>query len=323
MIRVKFIFVLGIISLFFSCKKEEELEEYDIKIEATNNIPLPIKADFEVFIHIDSQRNVHFINKSKNFAKVTWHFGDNTTSNEINPTHFYQNGNNKTVKLVVENKQHQKDSISIPISYRWFEYRLECEYFLTDIQNKGYTVYNIKRYGGDGKFYFSLGDKATTIPTQFIDSFFYKTYTTDQSYFYKYYSENKITMYKRYMTLNLKDFYSLTFDLGMPINFNERTFKNGLSDPEILNDTVLTLKYNNGLLELTDTKLGHSFRGYLCSKSVSNTYVFSMPNRVDIGSIKTEEITFVKNSKNVNAMRNWDGGSEIWSATLNYYGKRQ
>jgi PKD repeat protein len=321
--RFYLIFISFSIIVYSSCKKEEELEQYEIKIEASNNIPPPIKADFEVFINMDSGKYVHFINKSKNFTKVTWHFGDNTTSNEINPTHFFSNGNNKTVKLVVENKQNQKDSISIPISYRWFEYRIDCEYFLTDIKNKGYTIYNIKMYGGDGKFYFSLGDKPTTTPTQFIDSFFYKTYTTDQSYFYKYYSENNITMYKRYITLDLKDFYSLAFDLGMPINFNERTYKNGLSDPEILNDTLLTLKYNNGLLELTDTTLGHSFRGYLCSKSVSNTYVFSMPNKENTSRIETEEITFVKNNKNVNARREWNGWMEQYTTTIDYFGKRQ
>ncbi len=321
MYRLLLVFIL--MTALFSCEKKEEIEEYEIKIDATNNIPLPIKAEFEVFINIDSQANIHFINKSKNFTKARWDFGDNTTSNEINPTHIYLNGNQKTVKLVVENNQKQKDSISIPISYRWFEYYTDCEFFLTDLENKGYTVYNTKIYGGDGKFSYSLGDKPTTKPTQFIDSFFYKTYTTDQSYFYKYYTDNNITMYKKYTTLNLKDFYAITFDLGTTVNFQNRTYTNGLSDPEILNDTVLTLKYNNGLLELRDDKLGHSFRGYLRSNQSTNTYTFSMPTKKTSGRIETEEIVFSKDNKYVRAEHKWYGGMDQYTTTIDYFGNRQ
>lgn len=318
----RFLLILILMFTFFSCEKKEEMEEYEIKIDATNNIPLPIKAEFEVFINIDSQANVHFINKSKNFIKVTWHFGDNTTSNEINPTHYYfSTGNNKTVKLVVENKQHQKDSISIPITFGFVG--TSCNFFLTDLENKGYTVHNNNKiYGNDGKFSYSLGYKSTTKPIQFIDSFFYNTYTTEQCFFYTYYTVNNITTYKKHITLDLKDFYALTIDLGAPVNFYHRSYTNGLLDPEILSDTVLNLKYNNGLLELIDNKLGHSFRGYLSFASW-NTYKFSMPYKENKGLIETEEIVLYKNDKDIYAEHKWNGGFAQYTTTIDYFGKRQ
>jgi len=313
--------LLFIVFLMNSCKKEEELENYEIKIDASNNIPLKISADFEVFINIDSSNIITIKNKSKNFNKVFWDFGDNSTSTEINPKHTYTVNGEKIIKLIIENKQKQKDSLAIALGVKMFENQNQCEFFLTDIPKKGFTVYRYKYFFGDGKFYYSIGDKFSINPTQYVDSFSFDSYTTNKSYFYTYYSENKITTYKKHNTFDLKDFYSLTKDLGSSVFLYDRTFQSGSFNPIYFNDTTLKIHYNNGFVEIIDNTLEHSFKGYLSSYSTSNSYAFSMPNKVATpAGYETEIIIFTKNNNRVYLEHKWDTWSTIYQTKIQYWG---
>ena len=312
---------LFIVILMNSCKKEEDIDNYEIKIDASNNIPLKISADFEVFINLDSSRNIIIKNKSKNFNKVLWDFGDNSISTEINPKHTYTINGKKTIKLIVENAQKQKDSLAITLYDKLFENQNQCEFFLTDIPKISYTVYSYKFYGGDGKFYYSIGNTFNINPTQYVDSFSFDSYTTNKRYFYTYYSENKITTFKKHNTFDLKDFYSLTKDFGSSVSLYDRTFQSGSFDPVTFNDTILNIQYNNGFVEIKDTKLGHSFRGYLSSYSSSNSYVFSMPNKVaTLSGYETEIISFSKTSNFIYLEHNWDTWTTIYKTNIKYSG---
>ncbi|HOK08118.1 MAG TPA: PhoPQ-activated protein PqaA family protein [Candidatus Hydrogenedens sp.] len=66
-----------------------------------------IKVDFDAsnkFVSVNE--SIRFFNQSSvqsgNINKVTWDFGDGTTSESYNPTHFYQKPGNYTVTLTVE-----------------------------------------------------------------------------------------------------------------------------------------------------------------------------------------------------------------------------
>jgi len=295
------------------------MENFVIKKDASNNIPLKIVADFEVFINLDSAKTIYIKNKSKNYNKLIWDFGDNTTSHEINPKHTYTINGKKKVKLVVENEFKQKDSLVLSLYDKMFEYQNECEYFLTDISKVRFTVYRIKIYAGDGIFSYTIGDKFNINPTEYIDSFSFDTYSTKKNYFFTYYTENKVTTFKKHNTIDLRDFYSLTRDLGSSALLYDRTFSSGTFDPIKFNDTILKINYNNGFIEVVDSTLGHSFKGYLSSHSASNTFVFSMPNRLaTIGGIESESISFSKTNNYVSLKHEWYSG--IYSTNIEYFG---
>lgn len=319
--------VLAIVLFVVSCKKEEELPPYEnhsIKIDGSNNIPPKLKADFEIFINLDSGLNYQFINRSKNFSKAIWDFGDGVKSNELNPSHEYLKGGTRTIKLIIENQIKQKDSLTISYSPPFNNYQNECEFFLTDIENKGYSVFNIKIYGGDGKFSYSIGPNYVTNPIQFEEYFSFKTHTTNKTPFITYYTANKVTTYKRHYTLDLKDFYKIVPDLGSPAYFSSRYFDAYPNDIEYFNDTLLNIHFYDGYLELLDTVLGHRFGGYLSSYSTSNTYKFAMPNKEQTTSgLEMISITISKTNSNISAEHIWANLGSRPNIRLNYNGVRQ
>ncbi len=69
------------------------------EIEITvNMLPLP------EFTYIQKYLEVEFENNSTNAEVYVWNFGDNKTSNEINPVHIYNTQGNYSVSLTVSNK---------------------------------------------------------------------------------------------------------------------------------------------------------------------------------------------------------------------------
>lgn len=65
----------------------------------TTLIPAPVAS----FTFTNSGQTVTFTNTSQNATNYTWHFGDDSTSNEVSPTHTYLITGNINVQLIAEN----------------------------------------------------------------------------------------------------------------------------------------------------------------------------------------------------------------------------
>ncbi len=92
----KGIYDVRVIDLFY----EEAIYKYPIKITENH-----IKADFDIIINdIGEQKNLVFVNKSKNATNFEWDFGDKNNSNKKIPSHKYQKSNIYDIKLIASEK---------------------------------------------------------------------------------------------------------------------------------------------------------------------------------------------------------------------------
>lgn len=243
-----------------------------------NSIPKLVSADFKVYLNIDSVNMVRLINKSKKFKKLLWKFSDNTTSTELNPIHEFSNNTERTIKLIVENEYNQKDSLTVTYpAGQITPFQNSVSIYLEDYKNLVYGAYRNLMYGSPGKYYSSNGPEFTLDPSPYTDFFYVYTNSLNVNYFITYFEYGKITYYLKQKTLNLTNLNSVMSFATGSFNFFDRqkTFSN--SSTIYFNDTTLNVMNDNGMLKINDTKLGHSFQGYLSSISADNVYTFSTP----------------------------------------------
>jgi hypothetical protein len=269
---------------------------------------IPIIPDFSVIINLDSPNNVRFVNKSTNFDKLTWDFGEGTKSSELNPSHEFTSNLDRKVKLIVENNMKQKDSITIVFKYNQWLQENKCELYLLDLLNFKFVVKKDFSYS-DKNHTYSIGPNFNNNQLPFLDSFILVNNTSEKTYFVTYYSLNKITSYRKYSTIDLSTFFTDLPNLLGTFAFNNRIQESSLNPPNNYNDTTLTISFSNGLILLEDKKLQHKFTGYLSSLSNNNEYVFKYPDYTIDKTTISQNIVFSRTTNSVVATynKNWSG----------------
>ncbi len=278
---------------------------------------IPIIADFNIIINLDSPNIVRFVNKSTNFDNLTWDFGDGAKSSELNPSHEFSSNLDRKVKLIAKNNIKQKDSITIVFKYNQWLQENNCELYLIDLLNFKYVV---KSFSSKGSY--SIGPNYTTNPLPFRDSIIIANNTSDKTYFVTYYNSNKITSYIKHSTIDLSTFITDLPNLLGTYTFNDRMQYNYSNPPNYFNDTTLTVSYSNGLILLEDKKLQHKFTGYLSSLSNQNEYVFNYPHYYIGNTSISQKIVFSRTTDSVVAeyKSNWSAAGHYSYSILTYNG---
>ncbi len=105
-----------------------EFGEYEVTVSAVDingeefsetlmvELNCPLAADFSANVNcINGDTN--FINNSSNWASCSWDFGDGNTSEEINPSHTYEQDGDYTVVLSVVGINGETEEISQDVNY--------------------------------------------------------------------------------------------------------------------------------------------------------------------------------------------------------------
>lgn len=287
-----------------------------------NIFSIPIIADFNVIINLDTPNLVRFVNKSTNFDNLTWNFGDGTTSSELNPSHDFSNNLDRQVKLVIENNENKKDSITITFPFNKWRTENECELYLKDLNNFKYLV-KTSAYQ-DGKHSYSIGPNYTSNPLPLNDSVLIDNNSSEKTYFVKYYTSNKITSYRKYSTIDLSNFISDLPNLIGTYNFTNRKIEYTFKEPNYYNDTNLAISYSNGLITIEDKNLQHKITGYLSSISSPNEYVFKYPTYIVDKTVINQKIVFSRNTNSVDVEQNtyWSDFGHSSNTKLTYKGNK-
>ncbi len=274
----------------------------------SNNYPHPT-ANFKVVFNIDSSNIVSFTNLSSGYTKVLWKFEDNQTSIENNPIHNFLTSNTRAVKLIVENIYKIRDSITINFNRDFGLYQLNYEYLITDVTPITYSFYlrNIY-YNPNGKYGISFGENYTSTPIIITDTFniWFNNGSTPSTRI-QYYTLNNITTYQKSTDLITDEIQPiLNKVLGEYTFYDRSTYSSYTTDSTIYNDTTLSINLiGDALIELKDTKLNHTFTGYLSSTSTNQFYEFRLvPNPVTGSIYEDKYMQFPKNSNTVNAFQN-------------------
>lgn len=282
---------------------------------------IPIIADFNIIINLDSPNIVRFVNNSTNFDNLTWDFGDGVKSSELNPSHEFSNNLDRKVKLIAKNNNKQKDSITIVFKYnQWQEYN-KCELYLIDLQKFKYVVVSEYTYS-NASYAYSIGPNYTTNPLPFPSSITITNNTSDKTYFVIYYNSKKITSYMKHSTIDLSNFITDLPNLLGTYTFNDRKEFYSYKEPTYYNDTTLSISFTNGLILLEDKKLQHKFMGYLSSLSTQNEYVFKYPGYYDGNNTINQNIVFSRTTDSVVATyyNYWSGFGHYSTDILTYNG---
>ncbi len=282
---------------------------------------IPTIADFNVIINLDSPNIVRFVNKSMNFDKLTWDFGDGTTSTELNPSHVFSNNLNRKVKLVAENNEKQKGSITIEFPYNQWQSENDCELYLKDLDNFRYVVKKMFPYPG-GIHTYSLGPNYNANQLTLKDSIIIENNSSEKTYFIKYYNYNKITSYRKYSTIDLSNFTADLPNFLGTYNFIDRKTEYSSKEPDFYNDTTLSVSFSNGLISIEDNNLQHKFTGYLSSRSTPDKYVFEYPAyRID-NTAFFQEIVFSRITDTIFAEHTsyWSGFGHNSTTIVKYKG---
>jgi PKD repeat protein len=313
--------LLFIVILMNSCKKEEELENYEIKIDASNNIPPPpFKVDFKIFYNMDSANVVSLKNLSTAFEKCTWIFGDSTTSNEVNPTHTFSKIEPRVIKLIIENKNKNKDSLIISFNPTIFIGSYEPERLLIGLDPITYTItQNAVIYNSDliyAMTHISYTDHYIENPEKYIYNVrkFVHTYNDLLSHTYYLYhisNNDKVIGYKKYTTMDLSNISSLFSNISGNYNFTSRfmvkyDYRGGSIDIDTIqyNDTTLNVYFTStGAIRVEDTKLSQGFSAFLSSRSTSSNYVFYFDKPNSPGTIDTHYDTYFSVSSQFNEIK--------------------
>ncbi len=311
-----------------------ENKNYKVTLKATNKygsatinrfiniFSIPLVADFSVIINLDSPSIVRFKNNSSNFDKITWDFGDGVKSSELNPSHIFSNNNDRKIKLVAENNEKQKDSITIVFPYNKWQNETLCESYLIDLSNYKY-VSKLKYFSYPGGSHtYSIGSNYNENQLPFHDSIILKNSSPEITFFVKYYTEGKITSYRKHSTIDLSNFFTDLTSLQGSYYFNERIKVSSNGPPEYYNDTTLTISFSNGLILLEDKVLHHKFTGYLSSLSNNNEYVFKYGDyRIDKTTI-SQNVKFsrITNSVVAEHVTYWSNFGHSTKNTVTYKG---
>lgn len=285
-----------------------------------NNYPRPT-ADFKVLFNIDSSNIVSFTNLSVGYTKVLWKFEDNETSSDINPIHHFSTSNKRTVKLIVENIYKNKDSITVEFHADFGKNQLGYQYLITNVNPISYLFYLQFYYSPYQKFGISFGDNFTSNPT-YISKEYIRTFTTSDipDTRIHYYTDGRITTYKKINDLNLYNIASILDKVIGEYYFLDRsTYSSYTTDSTIYNDTTLSIRLiGDAIIELKDTKLNHTFTGYLSSTSTTDYYEFRLvPNPVTGSIYEVKYMQFPKKSNSVIAyQRNTFGMLGNYSETI-------
>jgi hypothetical protein len=252
----------------------------------TNNIDTTIKpkAIFKLYYDLDAAHIVRFKNLSTDFETCTWVFGDNTTSNEINPIHSYLTlRNGMDIKLIVENKNHKKDSLTLfyfPSSLTGSD---EPERLLISTKPVIYSIVQQQYYTNRNTFtHISYTDEYTENPEprQATNIHTFDDLLPHNYFIYIYSYGNDIIGYKKYTTMDLSNISTLFSNISGNYTFNHRVKieTNSFSthiDSVVYSDTTLNVSFAyNGMINIHDDNIGHNFNAYLSSKSTSSNYIF-------------------------------------------------
>ncbi len=155
---VKQIFVLALtLILLQSCVKGPSILE-----EPPPPPPQMPTADFVLSIgSAPFQSTVTFYNRTKYATDYKWDFGDNTTSTEVNPVHFYQTGGTYKVKLTANSPAGSVTAEkNIVVSSPYTSVVIKSIVLLT------YWEFKIYDFGSDPDIYVVITDGASVISSR-------------------------------------------------------------------------------------------------------------------------------------------------------------
>jgi len=163
------VLVLVITLIFFSCRKD-------------NSPRVEANACFS-YSQVDSSvlNELKFQSCSKNGTKYEWEFGDGTFSNEVNPTHVFENDSNFLVKLKVYDAKNNASTYSQNV-------HIKAKYITS------FTVMNASQEDFSwSEYYFNYAFPPNVIKSLILNKL-KCPYTVSLNYKLKSHSDNKVTL---------------------------------------------------------------------------------------------------------------------------------
>ena len=236
---------------------------------------------FEVYYNIDTPFVIRFQNLSKNYTKLTWKFGDNTSSNELNPIHYYATYTHHKIYLIAENNK-GKDSMFVDLYHiSNFDFSNKPTLYLTNSSPATILTQQLEFYQTSYTItHISYTENITENPEEFIGKSSHSFNNLLPHSYFLYWKSDNVTAYQKRLTPDFSTAKSLFTSLAGNYNFKlrKKIATNSMSthiDSVHYRDTVLNVSFiNNAKIEIRDNQNNHLFNGYLCSKSNSNTFVF-------------------------------------------------
>lgn len=289
------------------------------------------KADFKLYINIDSTGFVNVLNtSSSNSTKVKWYVNGMFVSDQFSTALPVPNIYSVNIKLVTECKYGLKDSITKTLILHDNQIDFNSSHFLLKSTNPvTYAFYHsnyFNRYGITG---LCFGNIFKDNLYEFVQGF-EKTYDDlNEHDVILYLAFPDRIVYKRMKTFNISEYIPLLNALPGQYLFEERYSTEQINANTVradFNDTVLYLKQTNTTkFDIIDTTLKHDFVGYLSSYTNATTLDIRLPsiNYPQIGEYFHSFMKFPRNSTIIQSEKYSSSGSKTGgSYTLKYNGRK-
>lgn len=322
---------------------------YDVVLIASNNNKSSVKRNIvnvtfrdtinypyaacKAYYNIDSPNYVKFKNTSNIYRTLTWLVDGVVRSNEVNPTIHFTVLGRRNIRLIAENTKGDKNIKDFSIYLYSLEEFSNPVNLLSNI-NTGTII--IQQDGTNAlkkEFtHISYTDAFSEYPEIFDKKATHIFNSLSPQNYYMYLKSDELTSYKKYQTYDFSSASVLYSNILGNYNFKKRmklksTSNSSNIDTTYYRDTMLNLSFiNNSKLEIIDNSLGHTFTGYLSSKSNTNSYVFweEIDFNPNTNAVNYNLITIPKNFKTLEVLNNNFEGNIIGSYTtkITYKGSR-